>query len=1594
MKKFRSPKIPALLLILLLFNPANIITKSIKLVNGLPINDNLLNILQNVDQESNLSNNTKKIDFKLFINPVGTDGNELTHYLKLKSALWLTNDEFTSLKNYLGDSDLSNALKILRRKFHRRYESQNLAKDSLKYQLLSALAFSSLQGKINVLKNGLNEQKPELLLLVSGYVSDHRSALDWKPLELDDSEFSFKVDTGNRPTTDQTPVTVTSEYDSSEYQRLIFDSIKLLDGSNTSTAPDESEQKSTKPEESTETQDSKQLSAQQETTPTEDSKPTIPEETEDSKQESTKQEESTPKVTEEPTVPEKSEQPAEPTKQEESTPKVTEEPTVPEKSEQQPAEPTVPGESTPTPIEQPNKQEETNKQPEESTTMESTSVNSVTPSSTPDTPEQTEESKQETTQQPEEAAQQPEPTVPGESTVPDLSKEESSVEKDQSVTNSDNTSKVKDSEVVDKENPALTEETKSLQDQNPPDKTDNTPNSVNNSSENIENSDNSKELSDNEKTLKKGPPNSPADSTAANTDVSSDEMTDKLTNVVKKDGTNLKTTFTLGSDDASATKFHKSKNASSESGDESTSETASESEGGEKSNEDLLTELQKTHPPYNETELMNILQKVDTEDVNPSFKSPLTITLKIDFFSSDKRIHVPVVTSASLLLPETLFTMCLRDELTQQCAFELKDRLMARFEDEKSQAFKWAHLVSLLQALSLQGDVFIENYNMVSGSESKITISKREMIMPMKSLAFLNQLEGEASSTNQEAKISFKLHKGVLNIPVGISPTDIGQNYGVHAQLTRFLELYGDFEITHSLFDLPTQKRNKQEKSGKTGTSRTGKEEPSKVYTMDELLSMNIETKDLNNNIHYILSGYERALFSVPKRLSGYKLVWETVDKHPELQRLWIEALTLMKLMDKSDNLKNFLNNHTFKYQELKDLFEITYGIIAADNFDEARDFYETVGITQKDVDMNLGRVRSLFFAKTGTNVTRLPPTLKPMHPNCLINNMITSLSSYDLIERLQVMYVQWINRYKNSTDDINYDLAFLCAGSSVLLQHWHYFQLDQRFHDQPVPFITLITSFSRLAQGKYKNPERKQEIKDLINSKVAKQCRKYINAAGILATSPYKTATINMQPKSLLGAIGNALSVSMDAPALEVAYAMKDYFKAELSKGKFGNSLGICLGLQLLYRLNGCLSIERSNDFSLYSHNLLTMDTRDILEKYTQIDANTKNINKYHQYLKFGCDPDNVTVHEALSKLMSLVSTQSHLDLMDELVRREMLSPDFTPEGYLAEPPEGSAKSDVVDLEDDTTTLLEAFDSTNARSLLEIANDIEEGSDDSDFQEASESFIQLDPSYTNNPYTTEGYVYNVSNIGIPNFKEMDNLYQQLLNTNLHGFTSLNKGFNTINKLFNSTDSSGNHPKSHNQSSHNKSGDKTFGGIMFDIRMERLDSRDDLIALDVPFTFHEKELDFIESLESKSLLKLLMYRMKKRVESLTNLYSSHEKPNGSGVLFLDELVAKANVDISTYESLLHIFELMPEDGYYFEYEGLVIPDDRVGKLTAKHIYKSLKHSNKANDKNIPPSGLVLQVIDPVDDRGIKELTMPKEHIKKHDELFYQKMTEL
>ncbi|UKJ90087.2 hypothetical protein MACJ_001015 [Theileria orientalis] len=1493
--------------IFLIGNSFNTFTKAA------PINNNIFDLFQNIDKESNLTSNTNKLVFKLILNPVDDANNLLNFHLKLKSTLWLTSDEFTTLKNYLSDTDLSNALRIIRRKFFRRYHSKDIDRGNLKYRLLSALAFNSIQGQVHLVRNRLNDVHPEIMLLVSGYKTSHRDPNEWKPLTSTSDDFMFLVQNGPGKSTSVPAVTISSEYDKNYYERALFNGIKLLGVTSAS------------PENPSPVNQGAHVGKSEG-----ENQPKLPEQP----NQNAKEEPDNPTPTEEV----KSNEPTEPNQT-----------TAPETLQNQEA------------TETPNQYQ---------TTQPPTQDNQPKP------------------YQPTQNAQEVQPTedfktAPTEMVHPFEFDESPKSNKPAGVggegqAGAPGQPAPVDNNVVDKDNPTPTEEVKSNEPTEP----------------------NQSKASENVETPKPGQvwPSPPS--------VNDGLTSDTLSNVRKGDNSDLKTTFSLEGNDDAANKPKFYQKADQEEGSTSSESSDSDEESGEneptagKTKEELLEELRKRYPEYNETDLMNKFERVDREDIAKDFKSPLTITMKIDFLSSDKRISVPVITTAKLLLPEQIFTMCIRQELTQQCAFELKDRLMARFEDTTAEEFKWGRLISLLQTLAFQNDVFIEKYVMKSGDESLIELVKPSFVLPMKTLNFLGQLTGKASSSDNQAYISFDLLPGPLNIPLGSVASDLGQNYGVHAQLSRFIDMYTDFEVTHSLFDLPNRKR--VFKKGVSQRVKKHRGEGNKVYTMDELLSMNVDTKDLSNDIHFILSSYEKALYSVPKRLSGYKLLWETVDKYPELQRIWIEALTLMKLMDKKDNLRNFLANHTFKYQELKDLFEITYGIIAADNYDSVRDFYETVGITQKDVDTNLARVKSLFFAKTGSNVTRLPPMLKPMHQNCLVKNMITSLTSNDVIERMQVMYVQWINEYKNSSEG-SYDLAFLCAGSAVFLQHWHYFQLDQGYYDPPVPFITLITSFSRLAQGKYKNPERKKEIKDLINSKAAKRCRKYINAAGIVATSPYKTATINLTPKSLLGAIGNALDVSMDSPPLEIAYAMKDYFKAELSKGRYGNSLGICMGLQLLHRLNTCLSVERSNDFSVYMHSLLTMDTKAILERYTEIEANGKNVNKNHQFLKFACTPDNPTVHEAMTKLMPLISTQSHLDLMDELVRREMLSPDLTPEGLLATNDE-TLNKDVVNLEDDTTTLLETFEDTSPRSLLEIADEVSYGLDEDDAgaEGSDESFIQQD-------YTHGGYSFEFDTVGMPDFDSMDTLYKKLFSSMVNNFIPSSLNHKVFSQLFNPHSSFG-----HTSSGLNGSLDDDLAFITFDIRMMPSDDTDNLVALDVPFSFHEKELDLIESLESTALLRLLLYRIKKRIDSL-EFDLKHEQLKKHALelakarnvehisIPVHEMVAKGNVDLNTYRSLLRVLESMPEDGFYFEDGGLAVPNERAGRLAAKRIYKSLyrnkkrktsKKFSRGNSRGFDEPVMILQIIDPVDDTDINELTMPHEHVKKHDKLFYEKMTEL
>ncbi|AFZ78939.1 hypothetical protein BEWA_017800 [Theileria equi strain WA] len=941
---------------------------------------------------------------------------------------------------------------------------------------------------------------------------------------------------------------------------------------------------------------------------------------------------------------------------------------------------------------------------------------------------------------------------------------------------------------------------------------------------------------------------------------------------------------------------------------------------------------------YDETLLMDMFEAYDNLGISSGSYTTLNFTMTIRFYNANKERSVNVITKTILLVPGSIFKICRSDKFDEECAREIRNRLMGRYEDDEAVAFKWGRLISLLQALAFQNSVYVENAVFRSEKPS-IAMVKPEFVLPLKSLYLITSLFGNAQSTSGKITLSFEEFKENFPTLSDSKLVDLGMNFGPNLFLKKFVQKYGNLLVTHSVNDLPLDKKTSSTETNKPTTSYTinsNEDNNGSNVSINELLDEKVNTVPLHQDIHFILSGYEKSLSNVPKKLNGYKLSWDTVSKYPELLNLWIIALDVMNLLKKGGNLKEFLDSHVFSYEQLKDLFEITYGLIASENYNSVRPFYESVGITQEDVDKNLSRVKNLFFARTATSITRLPPIVKEMGRECSIKDMITSLSSQDLVERLQLMFGTWLKDFREISDDNSFELAGLCSASAALLQQWHFFQIDQKFHESNVPWISLITSFSRLAKGKYSDPTQKNELKELVNSPAGKICRKYINSAGIVSSSPYKGPGRNIPPKSLVGAVGNALDQNMESSVDDIVNSMQRYFGTELKKKNVGNSLGICFSLQILHRMNKCLSIERSNDYALYMLNLLTMDTANILNYYTSIAEQTSPLDFKHEFIHKACDINDPTVNSILNKLFNLLSVDSHKLLVDEVNKRGFISPAVKESGELVseESDESFDDSDIVDLSDNFMNLQDSFDSLDSESLLEIAHSIDE-----------RKHMERDISSGKSTRISDSY------IGSPDFTLMENIYENIMKNH---------------KIIDPRD---------------------MKVLNFDIRMEPQHTKE-LLSLNVPMSFHTVESEFIKILKGRELLHMLLYRLAKRIESLEEdipvgdiekrtLELAKEKRKRIFSIPVEEYIAYGQYDLQTYRNLKNILEKVPEDGFYFEQlDGEQVPEDYIGQHTAKCISKGT-------------GTVVIQIIDPVEDYNIKNLLLNNNHIRSHDQRFYE-----
>ncbi|GBE61059.1 rhoptry neck 4 protein, putative [Babesia ovata] len=702
------------------------------------------------------------------------------------------------------------------------------------------------------------------------------------------------------------------------------------------------------------------------------------------------------------------------------------------------------------------------------------------------------------------------------------------------------------------------------------------------------------------------------------------------------------------------------------------------------------------------------------------------------------------------------------------------------------------------------------------------------------------------------------------------------------------------------------------------------------------------ETKE---DMRKMVSAYESALMHVPKEIHGYQLSYKDIENYPELQKTWKIGLTTMGLMKEEDELAPFLEKHNFTYDQLKDLFNFTYGVIAVNMYEEARDFYESARIPKESVETSLTMVQNSFRANTGTNITRLPPVVKKMAHACPVRDMIISLSTDDLIDRMQIMLGSWLEPFETEPDlENNFNLAALCSTAAVVIQQWRYLQVYQGYNEEGSAWAVLLQSFSRMGQSKNEQPEVRSRYKEMVNGKAAKLCRQYINEAGSVASTPHKGITRNYEARSLVGAIGNILDENMEASVDEIVTSLSKYFAAANEKKRLGEALGVCISLQVVDKMHRCLSVERSNDYSLYKLDLITHDAGPILDRLTTsnvlADGQQKNSNA--SFVHMACDPRNAEIQEIIDKMFKLLSNDGHPIIIETLDKRNYKHPMVKETGEMVEEEgaPGLLEDDYVELED-AETLSKAEEGTDAAKILEE-------------KKPPTSFLELHGYHSMKPASDEDQrKMDIINMLRP---------QELAGCRTHG--AIPREMTVLDKIM------------HNNAPYGVVDPADLRTIMFDFRMIPIMDEDDIKSMLVPLVFQKHEANYLKMLKSHEYPMVLAHKIEQRMHNVkqhlpTDDLLSHARAIGNMegkdevTISLDKHTVHRNRQLNDFKQLLKVLRELPHDGFYFEQaDGKELPLHSIGEITAK----SLEHRR---DK---PHVIIMQIIDPV-------------HIADNDELF-------
>ncbi|GIX63454.1 rhoptry neck protein 4 [Babesia caballi] len=939
-----------------------------------------------------------------------------------------------------------------------------------------------------------------------------------------------------------------------------------------------------------------------------------------------------------------------------------------------------------------------------------------------------------------------------------------------------------------------------------------------------------------------------------------------------------------------------------------------------------------------ETKFMSRFEAMDNQDHVGENMRELKVTIEAHVIAEGGNAGQDIITHSTVLVTEEQMKSCLEHDFVK-CFVGVRDKLFDRYEDEGSKKFVRGQFVSLLQCLMLQDDIYVLPLRKAQEGPQELDVFVPAYTTKFINLAAWTKLFGGATSKSGRVNLGLAASSEPLQKPDELPAIPLGKGYDRVKYETRFLEKHPELELAEQPLD-----KGAVAKSDAAGaTKKARKPKPRKPATRQD--------------IHKLVSAYERALLQVPKEIHGYQLSFSDVESYPELQRIWKSGLTTMGLMKESDDLENFIENHTFTYDQLKELFTFTYGVIAANQYDEARAFYESAKIPKEAVETSLTMVQNLFRANTGTNITRLPPVVKQTAHTCPVSDMIISLSTDDLIDRLQIMMSSWMETFEaDATPESNFSLAALCSAAAIVLQQWRYLQLYQGYREEGVAWALLLQSFSRMGQSKNERSEVRNRFKELINSKAAIECRKYINEAGAIADSPYKGIARNYEPFSLAGAVGNVLDQNMEATTAEIVDSLTKYFSTANQKKRFGSAMGVCISLQVINKMHGCLSVEHSNDYSLYKLDLLTQDTSAILEQFTSANAQLEGQEQAQTtFVHMACNPRDAVVEESIDKVLKLLSNEGHGIIMEVLNNRNYNHPQVDENGEFVD---GGTGDDLMDEE--------YVDLVDAEELTKVEGGTAGQAAGADSEKAASSFLELHQSHWEFPRDADG----ARRLVVMN---MIKPWQPAGFTGCHGEQRPQDRMTVYDKLM------------FQNAPFGIADPADLRTVVFDFRMVPLfdepDEVDGLKSLVLPLEFHKNEADYLRLLKAHEYPSLIVRKVEDRMRKMRQHLPTEDllrhvrsiaglEGRDEVTLSLDRRTVGANRGLNDCKQLLRVLREMPADGFYFEHAGgRELPLREIGRITAESIERP----------RAKPHTIVMQIIDPVNMESSDELPRRVSH---------------